>query len=290
MFGRRLPPATTKRWLLDLGAAELTRLSAYFGELSKTERKASVELLEGLFFGLVSKMAPPLFIEAGAKDPLVSRRVRELLGATVSVVAFEANPFTFERFNKTRDHAALGVDYRNVALSTEPGSVTFNVRRREDGLPHADGRASLLKQVTYEHGHIEVSVDATTLDLVVGEFGVLECMLWVDVEGALREVLSGGKETLERAQVVFIEVEDRQVWEGQWLAARVQEFFLEAGLSPVARDFQSKHQYNLVFVRNDLLDSPHFTSSMDSYYASIGATGRGLSARRRYRIARQLFR
>lgn len=288
LFGRLLPSAVAKPMLVQLGAMDLERLSVYFGQLSKADRMASVEALEGLFFELVSKFAPPVFIEAGAKDPLVSRRVRRLLGAGASVVAFEANPYTFERFTKKQDHAALGVDYRNIALATHPGEVTFNVRRREDGVPHADGQGSLLKHESYEPGHIEVSVNATTLDHVLDEFNFAEFLLWVDVEGALREVLSGATSALEHAQAIFIEVEDQQVWGGQWLAPRVQEFLLEAGLVPVARDFQSDYQHNLVFVRMDLLDSPHLISAMRNYHGAIGAVGRGRSATQRYRVARAL--
>jgi hypothetical protein len=68
-------------------------------------------------------------------------------------------------------------------------------------------------------------------------------------------VLTGGVATLERAAVVMVEVEDRAFWGAeQWLRPDVVSHLYDRGLVPVARDFQSRYQYNIVFVRADLLD------------------------------------
>ena len=40
----------------------------------------------------------------------------------------------------------------------------------------------------------------------------------------------------------------------QWLRADVVSYLYDRGLIPVARDYQSRYQYNIVFVHRDLRD------------------------------------
>lgn len=131
------------------------------------------------------------FSKPGAKAADASRRVGEVLPEG-SIVAFEANPYTLKRFNKEHDYLSLGVDYRNQALSSAEGTLAFNVRKTEDGRPMADGQGSLLKHISYEPGHIEVEVPATTIDEVHREFGRGRCAMWIDVEGATFRRRSNG--------------------------------------------------------------------------------------------------
>ncbi len=227
--------------------------------------------LEDLFFDLVSRFSPDLFIEAGAKAADASLRARRLLPDNSAVVAFEANPYTHKRFTNKTDYAKVGVSYRNIALATKPGQVSFNVRRTDDGRPSADGQGSLLKNENYDPGHIKVEVEATTLDTVLAEHPTSTCALWVDVEGAVREVLGGAPETLRNACAVFIEVEDREYWASQWLSTRVLEELFKAGLVPIARDFQSRYQWNVVCVRKSLLASPDVASALYVHYSRLEA-------------------
>lgn len=84
------------------------------------------------------------------------------------------------------------------------------------------------------------------------EFEATDCVLWVDVEGANEVVLKGARSALARTSAVFIEVEDKRLWDSQWLSDDVANYLYDLGLRPVARDYQSTHQYNLMFVRNSL--------------------------------------
>lgn len=244
---------------------------------SRAGREVSVRELEDFFFDLVSRLSPDLFIEAGAKAADASLRARRLLPGPSQVVAFEANPFTHERFSKKTDYAASGVAYRNVALSTKPGTVSFNVRKTDDGRPSADGQGSLLKNETYDPGHIQVQVEATILDDVVEEFSARQCVLWVDVEGAVREVLGGAQATLRASSVVFIEVEDREYWASQWLRARVLEELSRAGLVPIARDYQSRFQWNVVCVQKNLLASRDLAAALHAHHVRLHALKRARS-------------
>lgn len=224
--------------------------SRYFDLVQRSERQRSVAVLESQFFAIVQELQPMLFVEAGAKDAGTARRARQHL-PDASILAFEANPQTYRRFEFAVGihNRAHGVDYRHCALTDAAGKVVINVRKGSRGEAMADGQASLLKHANYALGHEEVLVDATTLDLVWEAEGSPRCALWVDVEGAIREVLAGGRSMLGHAAVVFVEVEEREIWLGQWTVKDVDHCMYEAGLLPVARDFQSGAQHNVVYLR-----------------------------------------
>jgi hypothetical protein len=107
--------------------------------------------------------------------------------------------------------------------------------------------------VTEEHAQVEVPsirLDDTAVcpdDRVVA---------WIDVEGALEQVLPGCRETLSRASAVFVEVEDEPIWDGQWLDLDVVRWFDEIGMVPILRDMQRPGQYNLVLVDQELAADP----------------------------------
>ncbi|NLT55588.1 MAG: FkbM family methyltransferase [Actinomycetales bacterium] len=221
----------------------------------RAEAQRSAHDLVELFFTLAKILQVDLFIEAGAKEADSSRRARRTLKPE-RVVAFEANPFTYKRFARVNADAT-GVEYEHLALSDEPGTVTLNVRRAADGRPSADGQASLLTRASDQStDFVEITVDATTLDLYFGDQDFERAALWIDVEGAARPVLNGGRVTLEKAAVVIVEVEDRRFWgEDQWLRPEVLSYLYDRGLVPVARDFQSRYQYNIVLVRSNLFET-----------------------------------
>lgn len=219
----------------------------------KDERRRSVVGLETLFFEICTALSPDLFIEAGAKDASSSRRARAYL-PKARIVAFEANPHTYRRFHRNPDNAAKDVRYLNLALSDADGPVTFNVRVIK-GKPSADGQNSLLVRQDSRVDNLEVTVEATRLDRHFPSDTFDSAALWVDVEGANRQVLMGATGILHKAAVIFIEVEDKSFWNGQWLAKDVLKYLGEHDLVEVARDHQSRHQYNSLLIRRDLLDS-----------------------------------
>jgi len=227
--------------------------SAFFDLSERTERRRSARELTRFFIGLQSALNPDVFIEAGAKDARVSLKVRDLLPAA-RIVAYEANPYNYAKYSEELCHGEHGVEYLNNAVSERPGPVTFRVQRAVAGVPVApvSGRNSLLPRTGDNVDYEEVTVTGIALDDVFGS-GSAHLSLWVDVEGASGLVLRGASELLKRADSVMIEVEQRRFWEGQWLANDVIHFMVERGLVPVARDFEYKSQYNIVFIHEDKL-------------------------------------
>jgi hypothetical protein len=103
----------------------------------------------------------------------------------------------------------------------------------------------LRNEATYD----TVKVSATSLDSFFSP-PVSRCSLWIDVEGASSQVLRGARNVLSVAQSLLIEVEDRPIWQDQWLRSDVIKFLAMYGLTPSVRDFEWARQYNILFLRN----------------------------------------
>jgi FkbM family methyltransferase len=225
-------------------------------DLSRQEsRSASARALAALFNALVVKaVRPEVVIELGAREATFSRHVKLAL-PDAEVHALEANPYTYERYRPIA--AEAGVEYHNLAAGDHVGQVTFNVTLKERGIevPKTRGGNSLLTVLGGEDIELEkVDVHMVTADQFAEEHGLLgrPAALWIDVEGLAFEVLSGASRLLEHTSLLMVEVEDRQVWSGQKTSLAVKLLLLEAGFIPVARDFEYKAQYNMIFVRPEV--------------------------------------
>ena len=70
--------------------------------------------------------------------------------------------------------------------------------------------------------------------------------------------------------VLVIEVEERREWDGQeWLRADVIDFLGTHGLVPVARDRQSRFQFNIVFVRESRRSDPDVRRAVERWRSSL---------------------
>jgi FkbM family methyltransferase len=230
----------------------LLRHASNYDLANPDERLRSHKDLERLFHSLMLVLKPDVFIECGAFFAEASRKVKHAFPKT-RVVAFEANPYNYEKCRQRVDYDKAGIEYIHSALSSERGEVTFKVQATRDGkdLAKTTGRSSLFERndaiLTFE----SVTVPATTLDYFFTPLPS-KSVLWIDVEGAAGLVLRGGAELLETTDMVFIEVEDKPLWDGQWLTRDVTRFLSRYGLVPIARDFESpsRIQYNMLFIKN----------------------------------------
>jgi FkbM family methyltransferase len=231
-------------------------------------RTATVPLLTELFFDLVALTDSERFVEAGAKEASASVHALDIDGVE-SVTAFEANPYTYERFAPRLDD--LPLRYEHVALGDAVGEASFRVLRNSDGDPSPDGRGSLLERIDYAPGFETLSVPSVTLDGYFDGDRRARTALWIDVEGATGAVLRGARRLLRDATVVIVEVEERPTWQGDhWLRQAVVEYLHEHGLAPVARDLQSRFQHNIVFVRRDLSADTKVTDRIDRWAGDVG--------------------
>ncbi len=253
---------------MGLTVSALSATAVHYDLDDKAERTRSAKDLQALFFGFQRLLQPELFVEAGAFDAYASRRIRDICRNT-RIVALEANPYTFKQSTNRYDYKKLGIDYRNMAADQKAGTVTFNVQKAigSKELTKSVGNSSILQRTNPEVSYEEVTAKSTTLNEVAS--GAASLSMWVDVEGASERVLKGATEALKRTQTAIVEVEIKPYWEGQWLFLDVCKFMAEQGLYPVARDYEYKHQFNIVFCSEKVFENPDFLLELDYYYSLL---------------------
>lgn len=211
--------------------------------------------LAAVYRRLVQHVQPAVVVEVGAHEASFSRWAAAELGAR-RCVAFEANPFVHEKY--AAEVAADGVEYLHRAVTTDSGPVTLHLPRhvRDRDLERTSPMASLTRHL-HASDTESVVVDGVRLDDEVVLTGDERAVLWVDVEGATEAVLRSGPALLAATDLLHVEVERVETWEGQWLDHDVARHLRGAGLHPIARDVtHRKQQYNLVFAHERLLDDP----------------------------------
>lgn len=253
----------------------MLQLSSCYNLVDPSERSRSVSDLEKLFFRITGYVKPDFFIEAGAKNAQVSARARRHLPDS-SLVAFEANPHSYEKFQHAAHIADAKINYIHAALASEVGEIEFSLQLETDGVLNSEtrGNGSILIPTSDNVKLATHKVKATTLDTYFAEEDIRLGFIWVDVEGAQNVVLPGGDKILRNnVGAVFIEIEDREIWTGQWLSTDVHQFMMERGFVPIARDFQSRYQYNVVYLKAHIFEIDDVNFCLQMHY-SHSATGR----------------
>lgn len=202
---------------------------------------------------MVQALSPSVIAEIGAHEASFSKAMKAGC-PQARVIAMEANPQVHSAF--ASDLKAAGVEYWNGCISSRRGTRTFTVPVRADG-SHRITMGSLLsdRQAVGEHSY---EVQSERLDDLVGD---VDNALWIDVEGGVAEVFKGGEATLARSRLVYVEVETRQRWKEQWTDRQVIDHLRAFDLHGVARDIQQSWQYNLLFLRGDVLSDERFLSA-----------------------------
>ncbi len=217
---------------------------------------------------------PEVVLELGAFKAEFSARARAAL-PDAEVHAFEANPYNIAEFSERVTRA--GVQYHHLAIGDAVGDTVFNLARREAGVEVGPTRRNnSLKTKPLDIEYEEVRVPVVTVDHFLAERGLggRPTAMWIDLEGCGYEGLVGAAGTLGSTRLLLIEVEDRPFWNGQKLAGDVMRHLVGAGFMPLARDFQSKGQYNLIFARPELLDEPAVRQALAMGFAEAGRLAR----------------
>jgi len=259
----------TVQELARLYELQLRSTAAHYDLKSPRQRAGSAARLVELFFKATWVLQPDTFIEAGAKTGETSLRARETC-PKARIVAFEANPFNYEKYSATFRHEQRKVDYINAALSDQPGPVTFNIVTARCGasVDRVTGINSILERVDATVEYEPVTVDATTIDIHFQAPG--RTIMWVDVEGASRQVLTGANRTLATTDVILVELEDKAAWKGQWSASEAIVHLMQRGFVPVARDFEFRTQHNVLFLSDQALAHPEIKATLESYFSELG--------------------
>jgi len=234
----------------------------------RESRRKSCERLQAFFLELQGILRPPLSLEIGAHKAQYSRWMCRLGG---EVHAFEANPHNHAAFAPRIRTRSPAVNYHHMAMSDIDGTVTFQVKVSRDGkkISKVSGSNSLrlVSHPSVEYERVEVP--STRLDTFLRERGLegREFSAWIDVEGALDKVTAGFGDALGSCLSLIVEVEEVPFWQGQMLRHDAMRYFFGEGLVPVARDFERPHQYNIVYLRRDMLANPKIWLNLEHFYS-----------------------
>ncbi len=238
---------------------------------NEAERHRSNEDLISLFYMLQDRIHPDLTVEIGAFNAKFSIEMKR---RGFRAIAFEASPHNYEFFRKDPDLASSGVEYLHTAISRKDGFIDFQVQRKIDGVD-ADpvrGNNSILFRNRDGIEYETASVPSASLTGFFQAHGLegKSFSAWIDVEGAIGDVLDGAEAVLNSCLTLLLEVEQHRFWRDQRLATDVMDHLIRRNLIPVARDFEYAHQYNLICVRRELLETAAVREALVLYYTRAG--------------------
>jgi FkbM family methyltransferase len=233
-------------------------------KFSSTQERLLVDELGELFFLIQKETKPKTSIEVGANSAEFSQKIIQDY-PNISSWAFEANPYVHKHYENSLQN--LGVKYLNTAITNKIGETRFLIQEAYLNNGEWDGKRinrlignnSLLIRNQDDVLYSAPKVDCNTLDGFFIDSGILNssdtvCM-WIDVEGAIEQVLSNSTKILKQVDSIFIEAEHFKFWQDQWLAGDVIKFLVSQDFVPIARDYEYEKQNNYIFIKSKLMDN-----------------------------------
>lgn len=250
-------PAAQGESSADLLELMLLQTAVRYDLRQKAGRQRSCRDLRQLFLRIQRVIRPDIALELGAFRAEFSLAMAR---DGIPAHAFEANPHNHAASAPAIAATGLPVTYHNEAIGDRDGSISFRIKRSIAGRPVEPGvgNNSILRVARDDIDYETVTVPCVTLDGFLAREGLAQRSFsaWIDLEGALGPLLSGAGRAFDNCLSLHVELEDRQIWEGQMTAPVAVAAFLDLGLVPVARDFERPLQYNMIFVRRGLLGHP----------------------------------
>lgn len=180
---------------------------------TEQEQAAVIRALSGMDSSLA-----PVVIDLGAHHGEEYEWISRELGPLAKYIAVEADPRNAcqLRYN-LKDRREVTII--ECAVMSHDGTVMLHLCDNNTG--QAKGSSSIHQPTGHlEHFpwctfEFETTVAGAKLDRIITE-PVID-LLWVDLQGAERDMIAGGTETLKRTRFIMIEAESVEMYEGQAL-------------------------------------------------------------------------
>jgi FkbM family methyltransferase len=229
---------------------KLHEMSGLFGRNKNDE-------FRDLFRDLLMSIDVEFFMEIGAHEAAFSSDLVNLMPGK-DFMAYEANPFVFEKY---KNSLSSSIKYVNSAVGGDRSKKTLYIPRSvptKNGplkLMPSNSTSSLHSRSAVNVEYDEVIVDCTTIDSIIEDNGYTTSgALWIDVEGAVGDVLFGAHRALQNnIAMIFVEVEEKSAWSSQWLASDVTEYLATKKFVPAVRDLETDWQYNQIYIHENYL-------------------------------------
>lgn len=219
------------------------------GQRAQQRVKALIEL----FFSISDEMGLTELLEVGAHDAEASKRF-VASGAHRSAVGYDASPSVVARVT------AAGLPERfslyHSAIGTAKGTITFFSPRD----PFYSVWGSTARRGGFSDVE-EIRVPIISMDEAADKLGgrssFRNVALWVDVEGVALDVLRSGRHALSsKVALLYVELNDKNAYEGSANAVNVIALMLDVDFVPLARDNEYPDAWNLIFVHKSYFHEP----------------------------------
>ena len=205
--------------------------------------------LDDYFFKILKKLRFDSLIECGANEASASMIANKI---GLDALAIEANPETFQQVTPPENKKFKKL---NFGLGSKAGLLRFYIPKKN----RTAGNATFKPRKGKEY--VSSNVNVKKLDEILEQTKYVDSSfaLWIDVEGMQYEVLIGASTTLrnKNCKLIKIEVEDLALFQKQkWVSKDVIRYLERLDFELIYRDFEyDEHsQYNLLFIRRDILD------------------------------------
>jgi FkbM family methyltransferase len=195
------------------------------------------------FVDIQKILKPQLSIEVGAFDAefslmMLDKKICE------NIYAYEASKDVYNKFKASLS----GIDYTNLAITNYSGTATLEI---DPDVNASDNGSNGIKNKREVKKYNYLDVECNSLDNLHTS-DETNC-LWIDVEGANKEVLLGAEKLLENTDSLFIETETHNYWQEQWLHNDVVNYLAKYNLTFYKWQKQHTSQYNCIFIKDDLI-------------------------------------
>jgi FkbM family methyltransferase len=196
------------------------------------------------FLDIQKKLKPTMSIEVGAFDADFSVEISK---TNIPTYAFEG--FT-EIYDNFKDRLS-NINYLNFAITDYDGTTDFYIDSTDPQWYLRQGYYGI-KMGFFRKAHKVVSVPCTSLDSYFKDFSNEKIALWIDCEGANREVLEGAAKILSMVDSIYIEVEHNFIWSDIWLRDDVINYLDKFDFLLLDEFSANPGQTNCIFVKKHL--------------------------------------
>ena len=216
-------------------------------------RKKTANILDSFFFDLISQFEIDYFVECGAHEAYASQKF--VRNTNKKSIVFEANPITFKKITKLNYDERI--TYINCGVGDKNCELNFFIPKNN---PDAANCSFLLKEKAKLNNFDVKKIKVFNLNTIL-KTQLKECnqfVLWIDVEGLTFEVLKGSsdyfKDNKTQCLAIKMEVEDGRIWKNQRSFDEILNYLISYNYYPIFRDFEYENQYNIVFIKENLLN------------------------------------
>ncbi len=243
--------------ILDMYMQQLAQQAILYDLTFMINRKKSTQRVENFFYKIHEILPITASLEIGAYEASFSKTIQEKF-SHISSRAFEANPEVYAHFLLDESIKKSNIEYSYLAIGNKDGTSKFFLADtfNSEKVQTSARCHSLLERKEENTSCSFVYVPIKKLDTVCSkdkENSIYS--LWIDAEGATKQVLQGAEKILQKTAAIYVELEStaRFKTEENVLDRDIFQFLLDRDFIPVLRDFQFRHQYNVIFVKKEYM-------------------------------------